>query len=285
MLHNIEPHVFNNAFIQSATVQDNDYILCYKDNSILLIQKEDNLVIPKRSDFDVLPSFEKALYLGSLNNTACFLIKEYTGNNSAFVYQENTFLRTMANKELGFIGAVGAHLNLWVNEHQFCSRCGTPSTFKNDERAIICPACNLTVYPKISPAIIVAITCKDKILLAKGTHYRFNFYSLVAGYADIGESLEQTVVREVREEVGIEIKNLRYFGSQPWPFSSSMMMGYFAEADDQQPIHIDTNELHDARWFSRDNFPETPNTISIAGTMIELFKQGKHQQLPPFLSL
>ena len=275
MLHNIEPHIFNNTFIENTSENEDDYILCYKDDSILLIQKENELVIPKRSDFAEVFQKDATQYLFSLDGVYCFLLKEYSGNNTDFEFREHMFLRTMPNRESAYIGAVGFQLNVWMDEHQFCSRCGTKTTFKKSERAIRCPACELTVYPKISPAVIVAITCNDKILLAKGTHYRFNFYSLVAGYADIGESLEQTVIREVKEEVGIEIKNLRYYGSQPWPFSSSMMVGYFAEADDRQPIIVDPKELHDAQWFSRDNLPETPANISIAGEMIELFRSGK----------
>ena len=277
MLHNIEPHAFNNAFIENAAEHENDYILYYKDNSILLIERENECAIPRRSDFDVVFEEDNTCYLFSLNEIPCFLLKEMQGTNPDFVFKEYSFLRTLPRKELSFIGAVGLHFYMWMDEHRFCSRCGAKTTFKKSERAVECPTCELTVYPKISPAIIVAITCNDKILLAKGKHYRFNFYSLVAGYTDIGESLEQTVIREVKEEVGIEIKNLRYYASQPWPFSSSMMIGYFAEADDQQPIVVDTNELHDAQWFTRGNLPETPTNISIAGEMIELFKSGKHE--------
>lgn len=277
MLHNIEPHVFNNAFVENATEQENDYILCYKENMILLLQAGNDYTIPKRSDFDVEFGDDNTQFLFTIDEVKCFILKEYMGSKPDFIYQDHQFLRTMPDKELLYIGAVGFHFYKWMDEHRFCSRCGTITKFKESERAIFCPSCELTVYPKISPAIIVAITCNDKILLAKGKHYRFNFYSLVAGYADFGESLEQTVIREVKEEVGIDVKNIRYYGSQPWPFSSSMMIGYFAEADDQQPIVIDTNELHDAQWFGRDNMPETPSNISIAGEMIGLFKKGEHK--------
>lgn len=277
MLHNIEPHIFNNSFIENASENEDDYILCYKDNTILLIQQDHELVIPRRSDFVHVFPDTATHYLFSLDGLHCFLLDEFSENNPDFEFREHMFLRTMPNRESAYIGAVGHHIYLWMNDHQFCSRCGEKTIFNKNERAIHCPACGLTVYPKISPAVIVAITCKDKILLAKGTHYKFNFYSLVAGYADIGESLEQTVIREVKEEVGIEITNLRYYGSQPWPFSSSMMVGYFAEADDQQPIEVDPKELFDAQWFGRDNLPETPANISIAGEMIDLFRSGKHE--------
>jgi NAD+ diphosphatase len=119
----------------------------------------------------------------------------------------------------------------------------------------------------------VAILCNDKILLAQGVSFRSSFYSLVAGYADIGESLEDAVVREVKEEVGLDIKNIRYYKSQPWPFSGSMMIGFIAEADDTQPISIDKKEIINAAWFTRGNLPIHPVAISIAGEIIEKFEK------------
>jgi NAD+ diphosphatase len=121
----------------------------------------------------------------------------------------------------------------------------------------------------------VAIVCNDKILLAHNANFQENWYSLVAGYVDIGESLEETVVREVKEEVGLDIKNIRYYKSQPWPFSGSLMIGFFAEADDTQPISPDYIEITDAEWYSRGSLPNHPTTISIAGELIERFEKGE----------
>jgi NAD+ diphosphatase len=276
MLHNIEPHVFNNQFIENATELENDYILHYKNNTILLIWSENGHVIPQRRNFSEPLKKEHTMYLFTLNGQNCFLLREYNGNENHFTYHEHTFLRTMPSKELAYIGAVGYHMAGWVNDHAYCSRCGSKTILKKTERAVICPSCEFTVYPKISPAIIVAIICNDKILLAKGKHYKFNFYSLIAGYVDIGETLEQTVIREAKEEIGIDVTNIRYFGNQPWPFTSSQMIGFFAEADEHQPIVVNEDELHDAKWFSLDNMPEIPNNISIAGEMIEAFRKGKY---------
>jgi NAD+ diphosphatase len=119
------------------------------------------------------------------------------------------------------------------------------------------------------------ITSGDKILLARNTRFRNNYYSVLAGYVDIGESLEQTVAREVMEEAGITIKNLKYYKSQPWPFSGSLMIGFFAEADDTQPLIIDPVEIAEAGWYTRGNLPDHPTNISIAGEMIELFENGR----------
>jgi NAD+ diphosphatase len=141
-------------------------------------------------------------------------------------------------------------------------------------RSIYCSNCKTSIYPKISPAIIVAITCNDKILLAKGTNFRSNFYSLIAGFVDIGESMEEAVIREVKEEVGIDVGNIKYYKSQPWPFSSSLMIGYTAQADDSQLLKIDENEIIEARWFSRENLPPYPSDISIAGELINNFRNN-----------
>ena len=163
----------------------------------------------------------------------------------------------------------------WYSQNKFCGKCGAGIQQKTDERAIICPDCNTIVYPKISPAVIVAIVCNDKILLARNSNFPEKWYSLIAGYADVGESLEETLVREVKEEVGLDIKNIRYYKSQPWPLSGSMMIGFIAEADDNQFISIDNKEITEAAWFTRENLPEHPSDISIAGEMIDKFERGE----------
>jgi NAD+ diphosphatase len=176
---------------------------------------------------------------------------------------------------IAWICIVGFHLMEWYSQNKYCGKCGSKTIEKTDERAIVCPSCNHTVYPKISPAIIVAIVSDNKILLANNANFRINWYSLVAGYADIGESLEETVVREVKEEVGLDVTNIRYYKSQPWPFSGSMMIGFFAEADSNQTITIDNKEITEAAWFIRGNLPNHPPSLSIAGEMIEKFERGE----------
>lgn len=131
------------------------------------------------------------------------------------------------------------------------------------------------IYPKISPAIIVAIVCGNNILLARGSNFRGSWYSLIAGYADVGESLEDTVKREVKEEVGLDVRNIRYYKSQPWPLSGSMMIGFVAEADDHQPVSVDRREIAEAAWFTRGRLPEYSMRLSIAGEMIEKFDKGE----------
>lgn len=274
MIQNIFPHTFSNAFIADSHIQNNDYIFHFKDNNLLLKQSDQGFEIPRRHQLEDI-RLKEGIFLFSLNDVRRFLVQDCAPQaNKEFIYHEINFFRTIAQKEIAWSSIVAFHLMNWYALNRFCGKCGNATVLKNDERAISCPSCQTTVYPKISPAIIVAILCKDRILLASNANFRTNFYSLVAGYADIGESLEETVAREVKEEVGLDVRNIRYYKSQPWPFSGSMMIGYIAEADDTKPINIDKKEISDAAWFTRDNLPNHPNNLSIAGEIIEKFKNG-----------
>ena len=274
MIQDIYPHLFSNKFEVTSGIQEDDYVFHFKGNLLLLKQNAEGLEIPRWKDLnDVNPS---GIFLFNLNGVNCFLIEDcMVPDHGGFTYQEMNFFRTMPRKEIAWAGIVGFQLMNWYDQNKFCGKCGSATIPKTDERAITCPSCQTTVYPKISPAIIVAILCNHKILLASGVNFRSSFYSLVAGYADIGESLEDAVVREVKEEVGVDVKNIRYYKSQPWPFSGSMMIGYIAEADDTQPIRVDKKEIIDAAWFTRDNMPNHPSDISIAGEIIEKFKNNE----------
>ena len=276
MIHEIFPHRFNNQFIIADNIAEDDLIFHYNENSILLKTNGDGFEIPRKKDVSSIFNITEGTFLFSLNNERCFLIREEpTGLNDWFSYKEISFFRLLQPQETAWVGIVGFQLNKWYLQHKFCGKCGSKTKEKQDERAIICPDCHTTVYPNISPAIIVAIISNNKILLAHNSNFEVNRYSLVAGYVDIGESLEETVQREVREEVGLEVKNIRYYKSQPWPFSGSMMIGFIAEADDTQPVRPDKIEITEAEWFSRENLPNHPPTISIAGELIDKFEKGE----------
>jgi NAD+ diphosphatase len=275
MIHEIHPHRFNNSFVVANNIGQNDYIFHYKDNTLLLKVDGDQWDIPRKKDIPGLSGNTKCTFLFTLNDVSCFLAWDCPETDTnGFVYQEINFFRTLKQKEVAWISIVGFQLMNWYSQNQFCGKCGTKNTEKADERAMICPVCKTTVYPKISPAIIVAIVCNDKILLAHNANFKDNWYSLIAGYADVGESLEETVVREVKEEVGLNVKNIRYYKSQPWPYSGSMMIGFIAEGDDTQPICVDNNEITDAAWYTRGNLPNHPTTISIGGELIEKFENN-----------
>jgi NAD+ diphosphatase len=176
--------------------------------------------------------------------------------------------------EMFWLAARASHLVNWDRNTHYCGRCGSRTVSRHNEHSKLCPSCNLSIYPKISPAIIVAITKGDKILLAHNALNKSNFYSVLAGFVEPGENLEECVVREVKEEAGIDVKNVRYFGSQPWPFPDSLMVGFTAEYAGGELV-LDKNELSDAGWFSVDELPPIPGKISVAYKLINWFIESQ----------
>ena len=156
----------------------------------------------------------------------------------------------------------------WSRQHVFCGACGSKTLESTTDRSKKCPNCNIPFYPRISPSIIVLVTKGEELLLAKNANAQGNFYSTLAGFVEPGESIEETVHREVFEEVGIKIKNLRYFSSQSWPFPNSLMLGFHAEYLDGK-IKIQEEEIADARWFHYRDMPNKPAMMSISGWLID----------------
>lgn len=182
-------------------------------------------------------------------------------------------LRSLYGKlpeDLFAIAARAVQIVEWDRTHQFCGHCATPTIQRPTERAKRCPSCQLRQYPKLSPAVIMLIYRGSDLLLARAPRFRAGMYSVLAGFVEPGESLEETVAREVKEEVGVEIKNIRYFGSQPWPFPKSLMIGFIAEYA-SGTITPDPTEIEAANWFSADNLPPVPGELSIARKLIDWF--------------
>ncbi|MFH1980412.1 MAG: NAD(+) diphosphatase [Pseudomonadota bacterium] len=179
-------------------------------------------------------------------------------------------------ERLIWVAAVGNQLEFWNRSHQYCGRCGQRTEDKADERAKRCPDCGLVNYPRLSPAVIVAVIRDDQILLARNKRFRAPFFSVLAGFVEPGETLEACVEREIYEEVGIRVGNLRYFGSQPWPFPDSLMVAFTADYRDGE-ITVDNSEIAEAAWFTRDALPQVPPKISIAGQLIDWFVNVNHE--------
>ncbi|MDK1022749.1 MAG: NAD(+) diphosphatase [Gammaproteobacteria bacterium] len=166
----------------------------------------------------------------------------------------------------------------WHRDHQFCGQCGAPTTASEKDRSRVCKACSQTFYPRLSPSIIALVTKGEELLLAKNTRARGNFYSTLAGFIEPGESIEEAVHREVYEEVGIRIKNLRYYSSQSWPFPNSLMLGFHAEYDSGEFV-LQKDEIVDAQWFYYQNLPNRPAMFSISGWLIDDYiKRLQNQQ-------
>lgn len=162
----------------------------------------------------------------------------------------------------------------WRRNHRFCGRCGTPNSRKTDEYSMLCPACGLVTYPRISPAVMVLIRRGNELLLARGHRFRPGVFSALAGFVEAGETLEHCAAREVREEVGIEITNLSYFGSQSWPFPDSLMVAFFADYAGGT-ITPDPAEIEAADWFPCDALPMLPEQMSLAWQMIEAARKQR----------
>jgi NAD+ diphosphatase len=161
----------------------------------------------------------------------------------------------------------------WDRSHRFCGECGSPTARKQGEMAFACTACGALSYPRISPAVIVAVVRDGRILLARARRFPPTMYSVLAGFVEPGETLEECVVREVREETGVEVKNIRYFDSQAWPFPHSLMIAFTAEYASGE-IRVDPTEIVDAQWFTVGTFPRLPDPITVARRLIDWFAAG-----------
>lgn len=190
-----------------------------------------------------------------------------------FEYMGNRSFRTMDDVTQRLGGATAAHLAHWESLHKFCGRCGNVTIRGDKERSIICPKCGNIVYPRISPVVIVAVSNGNKLLMAHNKDNPNPRRFLISGFVEIGESLEQAAHREVLEEAGVKIKNVKYFGSQPWPFSDSLIAGFTAELDGDDTIHMQEEELSEALWVERKDIPEYETDVSISCCLIEDFRK------------
>jgi NAD+ diphosphatase len=211
----------------------------------------------------------QAHYLGRVDERDCFALDSSGVQPSEPWKVENLRALYGLVDEVVF-GVAGRALQIvhFASVHRFCGRCATATLKDEKERCVRCPKCGLTAYPRISPAIIVLIRRGDEALLAHSARFPSAFYSTLAGFSEVGESLEETLRREVREEVGIDVTNIRYFGSQPWPFPHSLMVGFVAEHAAGE-IVVDGEEITDARWFRADALPLVPPKLSIARKLID----------------
>ena len=188
-------------------------------------------------------------------------------------------LATMSPEEFR-AAARERELEEWRNINRFCGKCGSSMQPHDNaaERAMMCPKCGYTAYPKLSPAVIVLVTKGNKILLQRNTHYKLRNWTLVAGFVDAGENFEDAVRREVMEEASIEVNDLRYFGSQTWPFPSNIMVGFQAEYASGE-LTPDGKEVVESGWFDRNNLPEIPHKGSIARAMIDAWLQEQSEAI------
>ncbi|MEJ7598112.1 MAG: NAD(+) diphosphatase [Kofleriaceae bacterium] len=234
-----------------------------------------DLCVTSESGIPHGPCADDALMLGTIDGTPCFAWALSPGEplpaGTTAVPLRQLF-GVISDEEFGIAGrALG--LTTWDRDHRFCGRCGAATARSTRERVRTCTACEHTAYPRISPAVIVRVERDGKILLARNARTHLPFYSVLAGFVEVGESLEETVAREIHEEAGIQLADIRYFGSQPWPLTGSLMIGFVAQWAAGE-LAADETEILDAGWFAPDALPRLPGRLSIARALVDDFVRG-----------
>jgi NAD+ diphosphatase len=253
------------------------YWFVFQEHKMLVVTGKSTSGIPRINDIRITGIKPiRELYLGTLDGINCYAA-EVDGSiepPEGMAFHGLWGLHGHVEEPLFGVAFKAIHTIEWDRADQYCNRCGSKNQPKIGERAKECPQCGDVSFPRISPAIIVLVERDGKALLARSGRFKEGLFSAVAGFVEPGESLEDTVRREVKEETGIDVKNMRYFGSQPWPFPDSLMVGFTAEYAGGE-IKIDDDEILDARWFSAEDMPEIPGKISIARALIDWFVENE----------
>lgn len=254
---------------------EDDYWFLFRDDKLMVYEKEGEIIIPRRKDVLKLNiSIYNIQCMGAYFGYNC-----YCGEFVDILDDEKNKLMDLktlsksVEENYYYLASKAKLLLNWLKSNQYCGRCGSRMYMKDSksERAMVCSVCNNTTWPRTSPAIIVAVTKGDKLLLAHNRQFPNGRYSVIAGFVEYGETLEECVKREVYEEVGIKVRNIKYFGSQPWPFPNSMMIGFTAEYLDGE-IKVDGDEIIDANWFTKEEVLRMHNkSISLGSQLIEWF--------------
>ncbi len=288
MIHEIAPHIFNNQYNSAAAPEDGSPVFIFggeNEPSLgggAVMVKEHHIPL-----YGELKSFlsgsENPVHLFNIDGKDCFLLKglslEKVREGEGFELKSFRDVRNV--KEIPdheyFLAMTAFQLHNWYRNNVFCGRCGARMEAASEERALSCPKCGNRVYPRVVPAVTVAIIDRDKekLLLTRYAGRGLPFYALVAGFTEIGETLEQTVCREVAEETGLKVKNIKYFGSQPWGIVDDLMVGFYCDLDGSSDIHRDEGELELADWFGREEVVLQPTDMSLTNALMMAFKEGR----------
>ncbi|WP_408069652.1 NAD(+) diphosphatase [Butyrivibrio sp. JL13D10] len=283
MIQDILPKKFKNEY-KRVLPEPRDIVLAFRGREVLCALGDNGAVgFPRAEEIKI--DKNKLIYLFEIDEDRFFLvnidysfdeqnISENKNPEKFYQYEDIRVLRKANPGYLCYAGMTAYHLYMWYRDNKFCGRCGKNTEIYDVERALKCPVCGNIIYPKIAPAVIVGVTNGTKILMTRyaGRPYKGN--ALIAGFCEIGETAEDTVRREVLEEVGVRVKNIRYFGSQPWGFDSNLLLGYFCELDGSDEIKLDKNELAIAEWVERHDIGEEAKNLSLTGTMMMYFKEN-----------
>ena len=259
-----------------------DIVLCMRGGDILVARDEENaLHFPTWEQVEALSKDWNiwgglhTQFIFSMQDRDYYLWMGEGGEVPGFTYENANNLRQTVSKDLCFAAMTGWHLFTWYRNNQFCGRCGCHTEHDHKERMLRCPSCGNLIFPRISPAVIIALVDGDRLVLSKYAGRNYTRFALLAGFIEIGETAEECVAREVMEEVGLEVKNIRYYKSQPWGIAGNLQIGYFCDLDGSDEIHIDENELSMAAWYDRHDLPAKDDGISLTREMIRIFGEGK----------
>ena len=272
MIQDIQPHRYNNQY-RPVPPDPDCYAMYYEPHAALLRKTPDGIEFPRFRDLERL---NEEIYLFTIDEERYYLVQDINREPLSTFTMENTeIFREAEPRYLSFAGITGYQLNNWYESHKYCGRCGHIMKRDGKERMLYCEECHNMEFPKICPAVIIGVTDGSRILMSKYAGRAYKKYALLAGFTEIGETLEETVAREVMEEVGLKVKNIRYYKSQPWSFSDTLLMGFYCELDGDGTITLDREELALAEWFEREDIPDHMSMESLTNEMIMKFKNGE----------
>lgn len=277
MIQDIGAHCYHNEYTP-ALPKSGDSILFYRERTVLVRQTADALTLPTFGELaeHMAQPFQNCTYLFSIDSTGYYFCPDLDPAwLPDFSFEDISVFRTQKPREICFALITGFHLFHWYETHKFCGVCGKKLVPDTKERMMLCPHCKATFYPVISPAVIIAVRDKNRLLLSKYAGRGTKRYALIAGFTEIGETLEQTVQREVMEEVGLKVKNIRYYKSQPWGLSGTLLAGFWCDLDGDDRITLDEEELASAQWFEREEIPYDDYDVSLTREMMIEFKKGR----------
>jgi NAD+ diphosphatase len=264
-------------YIPSVTPENENYDyswwFIFYSNKLLVKITDNSFTIPYEKCLDKLNiSPVRIQYFGTLSGKSCYAVEVDSDNldNNEMSFMNLRSLFERLDEDILLVAGKAYQIVIWNQTHQYCGRCGSETENLKNEMAKICPKCGFISYPRICPVTITAIIKDNKLLLAHNKSFLNNMYSIISGFVEAGETLEECVQREAFEEIGIKIKNIKYFSSQPWPFPNSLMTGFTAEYD-SGTISVDGTEIDDAGWFSADDLPKIPGKMSISRQLIDWF--------------
>ena len=279
MLQDLPSGRLQNEF-RSPVPKPEDTVVCFRENQVILHRgSDDSLRLPTVEELDMDAGNawgeQHLQYIFRLQKRNFYLFPGEVEDFGEYTGEPVRTLRQLESKDTCFAVMTAWHLYCWYRNNRFCGCCGSTTRHDEKERMLRCDNCGNMIFPKICPVVIIAVTDGDRLLLSKYAGRAYTRYALLAGYTEIGETLEQTVAREVMEEVGLKVKNLRYYKSQPWGADGNVLMGFFCDLDGDDTIHLDESELAMADWYDRQNLPARDDGISLTREMIRIFSEGK----------